>query len=124
MKRVHELENQALEAGIGANNTSKTNKQSTAELSTTDNSIKRLFRAHDGGCDSCGRTGYKGRMGVYEVLDNSSAIQKQIVSNATSDDIQETAVKAGMITMQIDGFIKALRGQTTIEEILRVTSEK
>ena len=46
-----------------------------------------------------------------------------IVSNATSDDIQIQAIKEGMVTMQLDGFIKALRGQTTIEEILRVTAE-
>jgi type II secretory ATPase GspE/PulE/Tfp pilus assembly ATPase PilB-like protein len=46
------------------------------------------------------------------------------VANSTSEVIQEQAIKEGMVTMQVDGFIKALRGQTTIEEILRVTSEK
>jgi type II secretory ATPase GspE/PulE/Tfp pilus assembly ATPase PilB-like protein len=45
------------------------------------------------------------------------------VANSTSEDIQNQAVSDGMVTMQIDGFIKALRGQTSIEEILRVTSE-
>jgi type II secretory ATPase GspE/PulE/Tfp pilus assembly ATPase PilB-like protein len=63
-------------------------------------------------------------MGIYEVLGSSQAIQKLIVSNSTSEGIQEQAEKDGMIIMQIDGFIKALRGQTTIEEILRVTTEK
>jgi type II secretory ATPase GspE/PulE/Tfp pilus assembly ATPase PilB-like protein len=63
-------------------------------------------------------------MGIYEVLDNSSEIQKLIVGNATSEVIQNQAMKEGMITMQLDGFIKALRGQTTIEEILRVTVEE
>ena len=63
-------------------------------------------------------------MGIYEVLGNSTEVQKLIVSNATSDVIQAQAVKEGMVIMQLDGFIKALRGQTTIEEILRVTAEE
>ncbi len=67
--------------------------------------------------------GYKGRMGVYEVLYNSSDIQKIIVANGTSEEIQNLAVKEGMITMQLDGLIKAALGMTTIEEILRVTRE-
>lgn len=66
---------------------------------------------------------YKGRMGIYEVLPNTPAIQKLIVSNATSDDIQNQAIEDGMLTMHLDGLIKALCGLTTIEEILRVTRE-
>ncbi|MCA9346730.1 type II/IV secretion system protein [Candidatus Saccharibacteria bacterium] len=69
------------------------------------------------------RTGYKGRMGIYEVLKNSEGVQKLIVSNATSEEIQDTAVKEGMVTMQLDGLIKAFIGMTSIEEILRVTRE-
>lgn len=124
MKRIHELEAQALEGGIGKSNPSKTNKASTAELSTTESKITRLWKAHEEGCESCGHSGYKGRLGIYEVLMNSGDIQKLIVSNATSEAIQEQAIKEGMVTMQIDGLIKALRGQTTVEEILRVTAEK
>jgi type IV pilus assembly protein PilB len=125
MKHIHHLEEEALEGGIGKANTSTTNKQSqsTSDLSTTEKNINRLWKAHDGGCDNCGHTGYKGRMGIYEVLDNTSEIQKMIVGNATSEVIQDEAVKEGMVTMQLDGFVKALRGQTSIEEILRVTSE-
>ncbi len=69
------------------------------------------------------KTGYKGRMGIYEVLNNSLEIQKMIVGNSTSEEIQEKAIGEGMITMQLDGFIKALLGMTSIEEILRVTRE-
>lgn len=68
-------------------------------------------------------TGYKGRMGVYEVLYNSTDIQKIIVANGTSEEIQNLAIKEGMITMQLDGLIKAALGMTTVEEILRVTRE-
>ena len=123
MKHIHELEVQALEGGIGSTNSGKS-KVDVTKLSSTESKISRIFKAHEGGCDTCGHTGYKGRMGIYEVLANSSDVQKLIVSNATSDVIQNQAVKEGMVTMQLDGFIKALRGQTTIEEILRVTSEK
>ena len=124
MKQIHELEKQALEGGIGKTNTSTVSKLSTADLSTSESSISRIWKAHDGGCEACNHTGYKGRMGIYEVLGNSTTIQKLIVGNSTSDVIQEQAIKEGMVTMQVDGLIKALRGQTSVEEILRVTSEK
>ena len=123
MKHIHQLEQSALQGGIGKANAGK-GQSSTEALSTSEAKITRIWKAKTDGCETCGHTGYKGRMGIYEVLENSINIQKLIVSSATSDVIQEEAIKEGMITMQIDGFIKALRGQTTIEEILRVTSEK
>ncbi len=124
MKQIHGLEMQALEAGIGKTNTSAISKLSIADLSTTESKITRIWKSHDGGCDACSHTGYRGRMGIYEVLGNTTTIQKLIVGNSTSDVIQDESIKEGMITMQVDGFIKALRGQTSIEEILRVTSER
>ncbi len=123
MKTTHMLEESALDGGIGKSNTGKS-KSSTEELSTSDTKILRIWKAKEDGCDSCGHTGYKGRMGIYEVLANSESIQKLIVGGATSEAIQEQAINEGMITMQLDGFIKALRGQTTIEEVLRVTVEQ
>lgn len=123
LKQIHHLEELALQDGIGKSNVGKS-QASTEALSTSDSKITRIWRAKDGGCETCGHTGYKGRMGIYEVLSNSVDVQKLIVGNATSEVIQEQAIKEGMVTMQLDGFIKALRGQTTIEEILRVTSEK
>ena len=115
MKRIHELEEKAASQKIG--------EDIGAELSSTPSTIKRLYKANPEGCDQCGHVGYKGRMGIYEVLSNSVDIQKLIVGNATSNTIQDQAVKEGMMTMQTDGFIKALRGQTSVEEILRVTRE-
>jgi type IV pilus assembly protein PilB len=75
------------------------------------------------GCDKCSNTGYKGRVGVHEILENTPEIQELIVKRATSQDIEQLAISQGMITMWQDGFIKAISGQTTIEEILRVTKE-
>ncbi len=67
--------------------------------------------------------GYKGRIGIFEVLPVTESIKKLITQNTTSDEIQERALKEGMITMVEDGFIKAAQGITTIEEVLRVTME-
>jgi type IV pilus assembly protein PilB len=116
--RYHELEKQALDGGVG-----KSEDETGNELSTTDKTILHLWRAHKGGCDACSHNGYKGRIGIYEALGNSEDIQTMIVENSTSEKIQQQAMAEGMITMQIDGFIKALRGLTAIEEILRVTRE-
>jgi len=121
--RLHKLESEALAAGIGAKNTSKTNKNSTADLSTTEKTITKLWKAHEDGCDNCGHVGYRGRMGIYEVLNNSQAVQQLIIGTSTSETIEKQAISEGMVTMQTDGLVKALRGQTTIEEILRVTAE-
>lgn len=124
MGKIHELEKLALEGGIGKANPSKKTGESTENLSTVPDKISRLWRAKKDGCESCGHTGYKGRVGIYEVLPNSEAVQNLIVGNGTSEQIQNQGIKDGMVTMQLDGFIKALRGQTSIEEILRVTSDK
>ncbi len=66
--------------------------------------------------------GYKGRMGIYEVFDISTAIQDLILKRATSAEIQEQAQREGMVTMRQDGFLKALAGKTTVQEINRVAS--
>ena len=121
-KRINELEAKALEDGIGKSNEGKGNE--TDKLSSSASGIVRLWKAHDDGCDQCNHTGYKGRIGIYEVLNNTPGIQKMIVGNSTSENIEITAIQEGMITMQLDGLIKALRGQTTIEEVLRVTAQQ
>ena len=112
-KIIHELEKQALAAGLGEG----------LPLSTDEHGIKNLWRADKEANTDDVHEGYRGRLGIYEVLYNSSSIQKLIMARATSDDIQQQAVREGMVTMQLDGFIKALRGETTIEEVLRVTRE-
>lgn len=67
--------------------------------------------------------GYSGRAGLYEVMDVDENIQKLIVARATSADIQRKAQERGMVTMRQDGYLKALQGITTIEEVNRVTSD-
>jgi type IV pilus assembly protein PilB len=67
--------------------------------------------------------GYAGRAGLYEVMDVTEEIQGLIVTHATSIEIQHKAVEQGMITMRQDGYLKALQGITTLEEVNRVTSD-
>lgn len=66
--------------------------------------------------------GYKGRMGIYEVFGISPEIQQLILKRATSAEIQEMAIKQGMVTMREDGYLKALAGRTTLTEINRVAA--
>jgi type II secretory ATPase GspE/PulE/Tfp pilus assembly ATPase PilB-like protein len=75
------------------------------------------------GCDKCNNTGYKGRIVIAEVLVADEPIRQAILRKASSSEIKELGVKTGMTTMLVDGFGKALRGLTTVEEILRVTYE-
>lgn len=110
---IHELEKQAAAAGLGGD----------TPLSTDEHGIKTLWRANKDFNNDDVSEGYRGRLGIYEVLYNSNAIQKLIMARATSEEIQNQAIREGMITMQIDGLIKALRGETTIEEVLRVSRE-
>lgn len=110
---VHELELQAQAQKVGDD----------TPLGTDGKTITSLWKANPEGCDECSHTGYKGRIGIYEVLGNSIPIQKLITANATSNEIQDLAISEGMVTMQTDGLIKALRGNTAVEEIMRVTKE-
>jgi len=75
------------------------------------------------GCRTCGDAGYQGRIGIYEVVPLSSTIKTMIIERKSEAILEETAIKEGMITMMQDGLIKALKGVTTIEEVLRVTKE-
>ena len=81
----------------------------------------QFYRAK--GCDQCGNEGYHGRQGIYEVLAMSEEIGKLITSDASADEIEKKAKGQGMHKMYDDGFVKAVLGVTSIEEILRVTKE-
>lgn len=72
------------------------------------------------GCQQCNTTGYFGRIGIFEVLKISSTINKMILQQKTAKEIEEEAKKYGLIVMKQDGYLKALEGITTIEEVLRV----
>lgn len=75
-----------------------------------------------GGCEQC-HEGYRGRSGIFEVLEISDEIKKMISQRASAEELNEKAVEGGMVTMIEDGMIKAIQGITSLEEILRVTKE-
>jgi type IV pilus assembly protein PilB len=80
-----------------------------------------FFRAK--GCDQCGNEGYRGRIGIYEVFEMTSDIRRLVMESATSEMLEKAAKETGMLTMVEDGFLKAVLGMTSLEEILRVTKE-
>lgn len=75
------------------------------------------------GCETCGQSGYLGRMGIYEVLTVTNLIEKLILERTDADTIEKEAKKEGMITIKQDGYLKALEGITTIEEVIRVAQD-
>jgi type IV pilus assembly protein PilB len=73
------------------------------------------------GCDRCGGTGYKGRLGLFEVMEISESISDQIISSAPVNDIKNTAVAEGMSPLRRSGMLKVRDGVTTIDEVARET---
>ncbi|MFZ5644801.1 MAG: GspE/PulE family protein [Bacillota bacterium] len=72
------------------------------------------------GCLRCSKTGYKGRMGIYELLINSESIQRLTLEHRSAREINDAAVAEGMVTMRRDGMIKVKQGFTSLEEMMRV----
>ena len=75
------------------------------------------------GCNHCNRSGYRGRIAVYEIMRLTSKIREHIFKNSTTAQIRETAMAEGMSTLFQDGILKVLNGITTIEEVFRVTKK-
>ena len=82
---------------------------------------KKLFIG--AGCPSCGNSGYKGRIGIFEILAVTEPVRMLTIKRASSSEIMIQARKDGLITLKQDGILKALDGLTTIEEIWRVTKD-
>jgi general secretion pathway protein E len=82
-----------------------------------------LYQARDGGCPKCSKSGYMGRMGIYELLLMDNEIRQLAMKNTDSNTIKQAAIARGMRTLRDDGAAKVLAGATTIEEVLMVTAE-
>ncbi len=74
------------------------------------------------GCKECS-SGYKGRIGIYEVFAMTADMEKLLIQRASTSDIQRQASRDGMLTMKQDGYLKVLNGETTLEEVARVASD-
>jgi len=80
--------------------------------------VKQLYRPV--GCQACSKTGYLGRIGMYEVMTVTEEVERLTVERAASDRIRQVALEQGMIPLRVDGLLKAARGLTSVEEVLRV----
>ena len=74
------------------------------------------------GCDACAGTGLKGRQGVYEVMYITPELRKLILQNVGAEEIRDAAVRGGMLTLRMDGWLKILKGITTLDQVVRETS--
>jgi len=88
----------------------------------TQNDLKEIKFYHGKGCKKCNNKGYKGRASILEVLPITETIREMILKGGSTDDVRNQAIKEGMRTMVMDGWIKIFKGITTLDEVMRVTN--
>lgn len=110
-RRVCDLERSAAPAIFG----------DVKQLNSTPGGITHLWRPLEGGCEACDHSGYQGRIAIVEVLQNTAALHKALLAKEiqAASAIQTAMLKDGFVPMGLDGLVKALRGQTTVTEVLR-----
>ncbi|HKH93527.1 MAG TPA: ATPase, T2SS/T4P/T4SS family [Gemmatimonadaceae bacterium] len=89
---------------------------------TLDTTVAELPYFRGRGCDACAGTGMKGRQGVYEVMPMSPNLRKLVLMNVGAVEIRDAAVEEGMLTLRMDGWMKVMKGITTLEQVIRETS--
>lgn len=78
---------------------------------------------HGKGCDNCNNTGYKGRIGIFEVFALSDDLKEMVAKSASGTELGKKAIQNGMVTMKQDGILKSIEGLTTLEEVWRTTQD-
>jgi type II secretory ATPase GspE/PulE/Tfp pilus assembly ATPase PilB-like protein len=115
MKNLHEIEVSY------TNEISPKGKSATSkDLNTTEGRIKKLWRAKSGGCENCLNTGYKGMLGLFEIITITPSIKKIILSLGSPELLMSKAYSEGSINLLVDGLVKSLQGQTSIDEVYRL----
>jgi len=94
-----------------------------AALGMTDAELAEITFYKGSGCSSCGDTGYRGRAGLYEVMTLTPALRRMILQGGSADELKETAIEEGMLTLRMDGIMKLRKGITTLEEVVKETAE-
>lgn len=79
-----------------------------------------LYRVNPGGCDKCGNKGYKGRTGLFEVMEMTENLEKLVLAKASKTQLEIQAIGDGMVSMQDDALLKAVLGEVSLEEVLQV----
>jgi type II secretory ATPase GspE/PulE/Tfp pilus assembly ATPase PilB-like protein len=103
----------------------KPHPEQLRELGIKAESFRKIGRSfyRGAGCDKCRNTGYRGRLGIHELLEMSEGVKNTILESSDSDSIKKQALKEKMITLRRDGVNKILHGLTTAEEILSITTD-
>ena len=116
MRYLHNLEVEYQKSKIG-----DTKKVSAKMLSSSEIKIKKIWVNKTSGCSKCNGSGYHGRIAVSEILKNSQEIERLIVTKSKDLLINKQAVKEGMVNYLVDGLVKVLVGETTIDEVIHLT---
>jgi type IV pilus assembly protein PilB len=95
--------------------------QALVEAGFTPDEAQSVVPKKGGGCEKCNNTGYKGRVGLYEVMEISDELRELILVGASGLELRKKAVDEGMITLRRSGLLKVMEGVTTIEEVARET---
>lgn len=101
-------------------------KYSDEELGALDpdiDALKKLTFYRGSGCDACGGTGYRGRAGIYEVMEMTPALRRMVLIGASTVELRDQGVADGMLTLRMDGMLKLERGVTTLEEVVKETAQ-
>ena len=96
-------------------------EQALLDAGFTEKELKDTTVYHGKGCTTCNGTGYKGRAGLYEVMEINDELRELILVGASAIELKKKALDNGMITLRRSGLIKIASGQTTLEEVLRET---
>ena len=98
-------------------------RRAQGALRSTSSRCERSAFFKGAGCDQCGGTGYRGRAGLYEVMAMTPALRRMVLTGGSTVELRDQAVIDGMLTLRMDGMKKLERGITTLEEVVKETSE-
>ncbi len=76
---------------------------------------------HGRGCERCGQTGYRGRVGLFEVMEMTDAVRQLVLDGGSAMDLRRQAMADGMVTLRQNGLQKVCEGMTTVDEVVRET---
>jgi type IV pilus assembly protein PilB len=96
-------------------------EQALVDAGYSPEEVKTTKIYHGKGCSTCGKRGYKGRTGLYEVMEINDELRELILVGASALELKKKALEQGMLTLRRSGLVKAAAGQTTLEEVLRET---
>lgn len=119
---VRKVCNNCRESYVPDESTLKKVKSLLGNITNNAKEIKVFYKGK--GCNKCNNTGFKGRVGIFEVMEPTEKIEALVLANATPSEIKKQAIAEGMTTMEQDGILKALAGITTLDEVWRVISEE